>query len=113
MAKRKSKPKPVPYKVWMRPAVHANRKQLPGQIRQRIKRMLDELSENPRPVESRVLELSDPIQTEWEIRRIRLENWRVVYAINETWQEIGVLTVQKRPPYDYEDLELLLSELLT
>jgi mRNA interferase RelE/StbE len=95
----------------MRPAVYASRKQLPGQVRQRIKRIIDDLGQNPRPAESEVLELPGTVQTEWEARRIRLENWRVVYAVNETWQEIGVLTIQKRPPYDYEDLELLLSEL--
>ena len=111
MTKKKSKPKPPHYKVWMRSAVHASRKQLPGQVRQRIKRIIDDLEQNPRPAESEALELPDTIQTEWEARRIRLENWRVVYAVNEIWQEIGVLTIQKRPPYDYEDLELLLSEL--
>ncbi|MBE7470274.1 MAG: plasmid stabilization system [Anaerolineae bacterium] len=95
----------------MRPAVHISRKQLPGHIRQRIKRIIDELAQNPRPVESEPLELPTTLQTEWEARRIKIENWRVVYAVNEFWQEIGVLTVQKRPPYDYEDLELLLSEL--
>jgi hypothetical protein len=31
----------------------------------------------------------------------------------DTKQEIGVLTIQKRPPYNYEDLESLLSELET
>jgi mRNA interferase RelE/StbE len=95
----------------MRPAVHASRKQLPGQIRQRIKRILDDLHQDPRPAESQALELPSTIQIEWEVRRIRLENWRIVYAIDERWQEIGVLTIQKRPPYNYEDLELLLSEL--
>ncbi|GAB4441652.1 MAG: hypothetical protein Fur0044_38120 [Anaerolineae bacterium] len=111
MAKKQSKPKLPRYKVWMRPAVHISRKQLPGHIRQRIKRIIDELAQNPRPVESEPLELPTTLQTEWEARRIKIENWRVVYAVNEFWQEIGVLTVQKRPPYDYEDLELLLSEL--
>jgi mRNA-degrading endonuclease RelE of RelBE toxin-antitoxin system len=95
----------------MRPTVHATRKQLPGHIRQRIKRILDDLGQNPHPARSQSLELPDTAPTEWEVRRIRLENWRIVYAVNKTWQEIGVLTIQKRPPYDYEDLELLLSEL--
>jgi len=45
------------------------------------------------------------IATEWEVRRIRLENWRIIYAINENWREIAVLTIKKRPPYDYDDLE--------
>jgi mRNA interferase RelE/StbE len=97
----------------MRPAVHATRKQLPGHIRQRIKRILDDLGQNPNPARSRALELPDTTLTEWEVRRIRLEDWRIVYAVNESWQEIGVLTIQKRPPYDYEDLESLLSELET
>jgi len=48
---------------------------------------------------------------EWEVRRIRLADWRVVYAVNETWQEIAVLTIRKRPLYDYADLEGLLAEL--
>lgn len=95
----------------MRPIVHTSRKQLPGHIRQRIKHALDELAQNPRPAESEVLELPATLQMEWEARRIKIENWRVVYAVNERWQEIGVLTIQKRPPYDYEDLELLLAEL--
>ncbi len=69
------------------------------------------MSQNPHPSQSRALKLPDSTPHEWEVRRVRLENWRIVYAVNETWQEIGVLTIQKRPPYDYEDLELLLSEL--
>jgi hypothetical protein len=73
--------------------------------------MLNDLAQNPRPAESQVLQLPDTIRTEWEVRRIRLESWRIVYAVNETWQEVGVLTIQQRPPYNYEDLELLLSEL--
>lgn len=107
----KKKSKVPGYKIWMRPAVYASRKQLPGHIRQQIKRMIDDLEQSPRPAESEALELPVTIQTEWEARRIRIENWRIVYVVNETWQEIGVLTIQKRPPYDYEDLELLLSEL--
>ncbi len=111
MTKKKSKPKPGPYKVWLRPAVHTSRKQLPGYVRQRIRRILDDLGQNPYPAKSQSLELPASAPIEWAVRRIRLDNWRIVYAVNETWQEIGVLTIQKRPPYDYEDLELLLSEL--
>ena len=107
----KKKSKPTRYKIWMRPVVHTTRKQLPGYVRLRIKRILDDLGQNPRPPKSRALRLPDSAPPEWEVRRIRLENWRIVYAINETWHEIGILTIQKRPPYDYEDLELLLSEL--
>lgn len=95
----------------MRQGVHAARKKLPGRIRQQVKRTLNELSQNPRPSNSQVLTLPEQFQTQWEARRIRIENWGIVYGINEEWQEIGVLTIQKRPPYDYRDLESLLSEL--
>lgn len=115
VTKKQARSKTPRYKVWVRPAVHSARKRLPGHVRQRIKRTIDDLSQTPRPAKSRVLRLSaevdSSIKSEWEVRRIRLEDWRVVYAINETWQEIAVLTVQRRPPYDYEDLEILLSEL--
>jgi len=53
----------------------------------------------------------DSIRTEWEVRRIRLDNWRIIYAINDEWGEIGILAIEKRPPYDYQDLEDLLSDL--
>jgi mRNA interferase RelE/StbE len=99
------------YTIWMRPIVYTSRKQLPGHIRQRIKQLIDDLQQNPRPAESEALTLPVTIKTEWEARRIKIEHWRIVYAVNETWQQIGVLTIQKRPPYDYEDLQLLLSEL--
>jgi hypothetical protein len=40
-----------------------------------------------------------------------MDNWRIIYAVNETWHEVAILSVQQRPPYDYGDLDLLLSEL--
>ncbi len=40
-----------------------------------------------------------------------IEDWRVVYAVDETWKELGVLAVARRPPYRYEDLEALLEDL--
>lgn len=99
------------YKVWMKPAVHGIRDQLPGYIRQQIKRMVDDLRNAPRPSQSKSLALPDSLQIEWEVRRIRIDDWRVVYAISEAWQEVVVLTIQKRPPYDYEDLDELLAGL--
>lgn len=115
MTKKEMKPKPKQYNVWMRPVVHSIRKQIPGYVRQRIKHILDDLKQNPRPTKSRTLRLPDTvdasIKIEWELRRIRLENWRIVDAINDTWQEIAVLSIKKRPPYEYDDLEFLLTQL--
>lgn len=48
----------------------------------------------------------------WEVRRLRIEDYRVVYAIHEGWKEVAVLAVVKRPPYRYEDLDQLLSDLI-
>lgn len=111
MAAKKSNPPTSPYKVWMKPAVHDMRDQLPGYIRQQIKRIIDEVRHTARPAQSKPLVLPDSIQTDWEVRRIRMDDWRIVYAISEAWQEIAVLTIQKRSPYDYEDLEELLADL--
>ncbi len=52
-----------------------------------------------------------PADVELEVRRLRLEQWRVIYIIDEAWTEVGVLAVRKRPPYNYEDLAVLLADL--
>jgi len=99
----------------MRPAVHTSRKQLPGHIRQRVKRAIDELAHEPRPPSSKKLnlpvELGGNVAAEWEVRRIRLVHWRIVYAVNEVWNEVAVLAIHKRPPYEYDDLDELLTHL--
>ena len=43
-----------------------------------------------------------------EPRRIRLEAWRVICVVEEREALVTVLTVRKRPPYQYEDLEELI-----
>jgi mRNA interferase RelE/StbE len=46
-----------------------------------------------------------------EVRRLRLDRWRVVYAVDESWQIVIVLAIRQRPPYDYEDLDRLIAGL--
>lgn len=69
----------------------------------------------PRPSGSRVLALPPTIPLEIlevrEVRRVRLEGWRVVYAVAEISRQVAVLLIARRPPYRYEDLEDLLKEL--
>ena len=112
---KKGRAEPPRYRVWLRPSVHQARRQLPGNVRHRIRRFLDVLAHEPRPAGSRELRLPDTapseILREWEVRRFQLDEWRVVYAINDTWGELGVLRVAKRPPYRYEDLAELLEDL--
>jgi mRNA interferase RelE/StbE len=95
------------YHLWIKDEVKPEIKRLPGHIRQRIRRAILDLSSDPRPHYSR--EMEPPAELELELRRIRLEQWRVIYVVDEEWSEVGVLAVRKRPPYDYKDLPDLLQ----
>jgi mRNA-degrading endonuclease RelE of RelBE toxin-antitoxin system len=105
----------VAYTLWLRPEVHAARKRLPGKIRRRVVRVIDGLRDDPRPPRSRALKLPESLDPAivdvWEVRRLRLGRWRLVYAVSEEWLEVAVLTVEQRPPYDYDDLGDLMAEL--
>lgn len=69
---------------------------LPGNVRQRARKAIDSLAENPRPAASKALDLAEPGV---ELRRLRLDRWRiVVYPVTEVEQAVDVLAVRKRPP---------------
>jgi mRNA interferase RelE/StbE len=56
------------------------------------------------------LTLPDDLRIEHvEARRLRIDQWRVVYTIDSEWEVITVLAVRKRPPYNYEDLQALIE----
>lgn len=94
------------YELFIEATVHAERKSLPGHIRQLIKRTIAELGQEPRPYNSRSLEATDfKIPEHLEIRRIRIDKWRLIYAINEREGWVWIWALRKRPPYDYEDLD--------
>lgn len=94
------------YQVFIETEVHRNRKQLPGNIRQRIARTIDDLAANPRPTNSQVLDINElNIPPNIELRRVRIDRWRIVYAISDQEQWVWVLGVHRRPPYDYEDID--------
>lgn len=95
------------YTVWVTPQALREIKDLPGHIRQRVKRAIHELEDNPNPSGSKELEAPEGVEV--ELRRIRLDKWRIVYAITEADMAIDVFAVRKRPPYDYGDLETLLA----
>jgi mRNA interferase RelE/StbE len=61
--------------------------------------------EDPRPAKSKKLDVPDVLA---EVRRLRLDRWRILYAITEAELIVDVLPVRKRPPYDYGDLAALL-----
>jgi mRNA interferase RelE/StbE len=76
-------------------------------MRQRVRRAIDRLAENPRPAASKRL---DAPELGSELHRLRLDRWRIVYMVNEGEQAIDVLAVRKRPPYDYGDLAELIEQ---
>ncbi|KYC37839.1 plasmid stabilization system [Scytonema hofmannii PCC 7110] len=96
------------YTVYIQPETFSDIKNLPGNIKQRVRKAIQGLADNPRPPDSKRLDLPE---FEAEVWRLRLDNWRIVYAITEENSIVDVLAVRKRPPYDYGDLETLLSDL--
>ena len=102
------------YTVYIIPEAFEEVKDLPGNIRQRIKRAIRSLGENAKPPESKILDITEiapDLEPERLLMRIRINRWRIVYAITESEKAIDVLAVRKRPPYDYQDLEQLLNKI--
>jgi mRNA interferase RelE/StbE len=88
-------------------------KAAPGFVRQRIRRAIDALETDPRQPDSRQLDLAEvglEISDGQEVWRLRLDKWRILYLVSEPEHLVDVLAVRRRPPYDYGDLEQLLSE---
>jgi mRNA interferase RelE/StbE len=95
------------YKLYVTPSAWKEVKTLPGQVRQRVRKAVAALAENPRPPKSKALAVPG---LHAEVRRLRLDRWRIVDAITEADAVVDVLAVRKRPPYDYGDLEALLKD---
>jgi mRNA interferase RelE/StbE len=95
------------FTVYVTPAAWKEIKQLPGHIRQRVRRAVGALAENPRPNKSKALDVAG---LPCEVRRLRVDRWRIVYTITEAEQVVDVLALRKRPPYDYGDLATLLPD---
>jgi mRNA interferase RelE/StbE len=74
--------------------------QLPGNIRQRIRRLVNSLAENPYPKEAK--ELSG-LPGRY---RIRLEQWRVIYRIEQDVLLVLLLHVRRKTgPETDQDIE--------
>lgn len=98
----------TPYRVYITPEALAEIKILPGMIRQRIRSTIKSLAGLPHPPQSKRLNFDLPDR---QLFRIRMDNWRIIYAITDSENVIDVLAVRKRPPYDYGDLTQLLQEI--
>jgi mRNA interferase RelE/StbE len=88
-------------------------RQLPGNMRQLIFREIQSLARETKPYSSKTLRSTKNFRVPagLEIRRIRIEQWRIVYAIEKELDLVTVLAVRKRPPYQYDDLTGLLRDI--
>ena len=100
------------YQVEITNAARREIRNLPGNVRQLIFREIKALEKEARPHSSNKLKSTKGFQIpkNVELRRIRMDHWRVVYAIEPEFSLVTVLAVRKRPPYQYEDLDELLKE---
>jgi mRNA-degrading endonuclease RelE of RelBE toxin-antitoxin system len=101
------------YQVQVSERAQREIRQLPGNFRQRVLRALRNLEQTPQPNDSILLDLADTavvLSADTEFRRIRIEMWRIVYVIEHDIQLITILTVRKRPPYQYDDLAELIHQ---
>ncbi|MBU0512150.1 MAG: hypothetical protein KKD28_00075 [Chloroflexi bacterium] len=87
-------------------------RRLPGDMRQRVIRILRALEKKPRPHTGHLLDTAKAgieLDAGVDLYRIRMESWRIVYVIEDEWELITVPAIRKRPPYQYEDLEGLMG----
>ena len=96
------------YTVYVTPRAWDEIKDLPGNMRQRVRREIDALADNPHPPRSKRLAIE---HLEPELYRFRLDRWRILYAVTQEHRIVDVLAVRKRPPYDYGDLQKLIETL--
>lgn len=95
------------YEVYIPPAVLKDIEQLPGNIRSRIRRVILSLRDEPVVPQSRPLNMDLP--STQELRRVRLDDWRLIYLVDNDEHRVYVLAVRHRPPYSYDDLAFLVE----
>jgi mRNA interferase RelE/StbE len=88
----------MPYRLRITETAKADLRSLPGHLRQRARRIVDGLVENPTPPGSKQLrDLPDHY-------RLRLLTWRIIYRVDG--ETVLILTVrEKSGPETYQDLE--------
>ena len=100
------------YDLFLEPEVHEARRNLPGNVRQRLRRAIEDLATDPHPVNSDEMDSTElTLPPGAEIRRLKLDRWRVVYVMHEAEKWVWILGIYRRPPYNYEDLTELVGRL--
>jgi mRNA-degrading endonuclease RelE of RelBE toxin-antitoxin system len=79
---------------------------LPGNYRQRIKREIIALADNPRPAKAERLRDGLASANSPERYKIQLDRWRIIYRVIEDEQIVRIIRIRlKHGPETYEGLE--------
>lgn len=89
----------MPYRLSLSREVYRTINRLPGNIRQRIRRVIASLAENPRPDSAKAME-----QDLESYYRIRVNDYRIIYTIDDDVVLVEIIRVVRRTPRTYEDL---------
>ncbi len=96
--------------VYLLPQARQEVDRLLGNVRQRARQTIIELRDDARPPHSSRLDYdAGPMLELW---RVRLENWRILYLVDREQDRIYVLAARRRPPYQYDDLDSLVSKVI-
>jgi mRNA interferase RelE/StbE len=90
----------MPYRLKIVREVQREIERLPGNVRQRVKRAIAELSIDPRPAHA--TELEQELAGFW---RIKIDTYRIIYTIDDDVILIEVIRVARRTPKTYLGLE--------
>ena len=82
----------MPDQLWVKDEAKVEIRQLPGHMRSQVRRAIDSLRLNARPYHS--IEMAPPSVVTVEVRRIKIEHWRVIYIVDDEFSEVGVLAVR-------------------
>ena len=89
----------MPYRLRIAKSVQRDIDRLPGNIRQRIRRVIAGLAYNPRPTQAKAME-----EELAGYYRLRVDSYRIIYTIDDKVVLVEVIRVAKRTPNTYDDL---------
>lgn len=95
------------YQIKLLESAYNDRTTIPdGEIYQQIKSTITGLAEDPRPGNSTELQVQ-LVKLGWQSRKIRINAWRILYAVDDTAEQVVVLAIKPKgddPRSDRADL---------
>lgn len=84
------------YQLFIVPSAWNELRRLPGNVRQRLRKTIDALAVQPKPPVSKQLDYTTGGRA--VLYRLRVDKWRIVYAVDEDASMIRVVAIRQRPP---------------